>query len=138
MLNSGSDFTVFRDYAHAPSKVKATVKAVKELHPDRSLTGVFEVHTYSSLNKDFFSRYEGSLSPCDEAVVFYNPKAVEQKKLAPFSPDDIVTAFDHQNLKVLHDADELNSYLKNIELENRDVLLMSSSNFDELDLAEIF
>lgn len=137
-LSYGDDFTVFRDYAHAPSKVKATVAAVKDLNQNRNLTGLFELHTYSSLNKDFFGRYEGSLTPCDEAIVFYNPKAVEQKKLDPVSAEDIATAFKHSNLKVISNVDDLKDELNGIDLKNRNVLLMSSSNFGELDLSSIF
>ena len=138
VLRNGSDFTIYRDYAHAPSKVKATVKAVKGLNPERTLTGIFELHTYSSLSKEFFGRYAGTLEPCTEAVVFYNPRAVEQKKLSPISPADIKTAFNHPNLRVISDATELKNYLGAIELKNRDILLMSSSNFDELDLTSLY
>lgn len=138
ILKSGLDYTVFRDYAHAPSKVKATVKAVKALHPDRKLTGVFELHTYSSLSKNFFAHYADSLTPCDDAVVFYNPKAVAQKKLEPISPDEIKNAFNHPHLKVLSNAEELKLLLEQTALKNRDILLMSSSNFDELDLKTLY
>lgn len=138
VLKSGSDFTIYRDYAHAPSKVKATVKAVRGLNPKRQLLGVFELHTYSSLNKNFFDRYAKSLEPCDQAVVFYNPKAVVQKKLAEISPEDIQAAFDHANLQVMSDPKDLKNILTNLKLENQNVLLMSSSNFAELDLSTIF
>jgi len=137
-LSKDVDYTIFRDYAHAPSKVAATVKAVRELNPDRKLVGVFELHTYSSLNKNFFGRYANTLNPCDEAIVFYNPKAVAQKKLEEFSPNDIKTAFNHPNMKVLHQAAELKNILENTNLHNINILLMSSSNFDELEISNIF
>lgn len=138
VIKEGENTTVFRDYAHAPSKVKATVVAVKHLHPKRKLTGVFELHTYSSLNKNFFERYRGSLDPCEQAIVFYNPKAVLQKKLEAISPADIHSAFGHSNLKVMSDPEELKTTLQSIQLKNQDILLMSSSNFGELDLSNLF
>ena len=138
VLKSGNDYTVFRDYAHAPSKVEATAIAVKTQFPDRDLIGVFELHTYSSLNKAFFSRYAGTLKYCNRAIVYYNPKAINQKKLPGFTPEEVKEAFRHPNLTVIHEAGELATVLKNIGLANKNVLLMSSANFGGLDLGNTF
>jgi UDP-N-acetylmuramate: L-alanyl-gamma-D-glutamyl-meso-diaminopimelate ligase len=138
ILKEAEDYTVYRDYAHAPSKVQATVKAVKSLNPDRKLTGLFELHTYSSLNKKFLNRYANTLNPCDQAIVFYNPKAVAQKKLEKINPEDITKAFSHPNLTVLSDVEELSKTLSQVDNKDRNLLLMSSSNFGELDLLSIF
>ncbi len=138
ILAEGEDYTVFRDYAHAPSKVQATVAAVQERYPQRQLTAVFELHTYSSLNKDFFGRYAGTLNGCDQAIVYYNPQAVAQKKLPPFEPAAIEQAFAHPNLQVINSTDELAGQLRNLELRNRNLLLMSSAHFGGLDLTQLF
>ena len=138
VLKSSENSTVYRDYAHAPSKVEATVNAVREQSADRELIGVFELHTYSSLNKDFFQRYKKTLNQCGKAIVFYSPKAVEQKKLPSFNPSDIEDAFDHPNLKIISDPLALESALKSLDLENTNLLLMSSSNFGGIDLNIIF
>lgn len=138
VLKSTNNYTVFRDYAHAPSKVEATAIAVKSQFPERDLVGVFELHTYSSLNKEFFSRYADTLKYCNRVIVFYNPKAIAQKKLSPFEPEDVIKAFNHAKLRVINDVDELEQALKEIELVNRNVLLMSSANFGGLDLNNIF
>jgi UDP-N-acetylmuramate: L-alanyl-gamma-D-glutamyl-meso-diaminopimelate ligase len=138
VVKSNNDFTVFRDYAHAPSKVEATAIAVKSQFPDRDLLGVFELHTYSSLNKDFFTRYADTLKYCNEAIVYYNPKALEQKKLDAFDPQDVEDAFNHPNLRVINEVDELEKSLKDIKLINKNVLLMSSGDFGGLDVIQLF
>ena len=81
-LYSGNDNMVFRDFAHAPSKLEATVTAVKDQFPSRKLLACYELHTFSSLNKEFLNQYEGKLDKADTAVVFFDPSTVEQKKLA--------------------------------------------------------
>ena len=138
VLKSTNNYTVFRDYAHAPSKVEATAIAVKSQFPERDLVGVFELHTYSSLNKDFFNRYADTLKYCNSVIVYYNPKAIAQKKLTPFLPEDVIKAFNHSKLKVINDVSELEAALKEIELTNRNILLMSSANFGGLDMKSIF
>jgi len=138
VVKSTNNHTIFRDYAHAPSKVEATAIAVKSQFPDRDLLGVFELHTYSSLNKDFFSRYADTLKYCNEAIVYYNPKAVAQKKLATFEPQDVKDAFKHPHLTVVNDVTELEKLLKEIELNNKNVLLMSSANFGGLNINNLF
>jgi UDP-N-acetylmuramate: L-alanyl-gamma-D-glutamyl-meso-diaminopimelate ligase len=138
ILKKGSNYIVYRDYAHAPSKVEATAIAVKTQYPERALVGVFELHTYSSLNKDFFSRYADTLKYCNQAIVYYNPKAVEQKKLSGFEPKDVKNAFNHPQLRVINDNLELESVLKDIELTDTNLLLMSSANFGGLNLNKLF
>ena len=138
VVKTTNNYTVFRDYAHAPSKVEATAIAVKSQFPDRDLVGVFELHTYSSLNKDFFSRYADTLKYCNEAIIYYNPKAVAQKKLANFEAQEVKDAFKHPHLTVINDVDELANKLKEIELENKNILLMSSADFGGLNINKLF
>jgi UDP-N-acetylmuramate: L-alanyl-gamma-D-glutamyl-meso-diaminopimelate ligase len=138
VVKSTNNYTIFRDYAHAPSKVEATAIAVKSQFPDRDLVGVFELHTYSSLNKDFFSRYANTLKYCNEAIVYYNPKAIAQKKLATFEPQDVKNAFKHPHLTVVNDVDELQNLIAEMELTNKNVLLMSSANFGGLNINKLF
>ncbi|MCS6795364.1 MAG: Mur ligase family protein [Raineya sp.] len=128
---------IFRDFAHAPSKVKATTKAVKGLYPERKLVACLELHTFSSLNKNFLPQYKGSLKYADTAVVYFNPKVVEHKKLAPITAEDIKTAFEIPHLQVFDDSQKLANFLKSQNLANSCLLLMSSGNFDNLPLKEI-
>ncbi|PKQ70171.1 UDP-N-acetylmuramate--L-alanine ligase [Raineya orbicola] len=128
---------IFKDFAHAPSKVKATTKAVKSLYPERKLIACLELHTFSSLNKNFLPQYKGSLKYADLPVVYFNPKVVEHKKLPAISADDIKSAFDMPNLEVFEDSRKFADFLKSQNYANTSLLLMSSGNFDNLPLKQI-
>lgn len=138
VVTTSNNHAIFRDYAHAPSKVEATAIAVKSQFPDRYLLGVFELHTYSSLNKDFFSHYANTLKYCNEAIIYYNPKVIAQKKLAAFEPQDVIDAFKHPNLRVINEVNELESALKDMDLTDKNILLMSSANFGGLNINKLF
>lgn len=137
-LVSRDGLTVYRDYAHAPSKVKATTQAVKEQSTGRKLVALLELHTYSSLNKSFLSHYSGALNGCDEAIVFFDPEAIALKKLDTITKQDVITSFNSKGLKVINSVDVLEKELKSIDASNTDVLLMSSGNFGGLDLISFF
>ena len=137
LLGENRTSTVYLDFAHSPSKVEATVKAVRERFPDRKITAVLELHTYSSLNRDFLPHYRHTLNPADEAVVFYSPDTIRHKRLADISKDDVLQYFDTPGLKVFTDKDELQGYLDGIAQENHVLLLMSSGNFGGIDLKAI-
>lgn len=128
---------VFRDFAHAPSKLKATVNAVKEQYPDHQLIAVMELHTYSSLRKDFLPHYSGTMENADEAVVFFDPHAIELKKLDPISESDVYQSFGKKNLMVISNPRNLEDYLRQLRLRQTCLLLMSSGNFGGLDISSI-
>lgn len=129
---------VFKDFAHSPSKLKASIDAVKQQYPSRKLYAIMELHTFSSLNKTFLQEYENTMQSADEAVVFYSPKTIEHKRLEPISKQDIKAAFAQENLKVLDTPEELASYFRAISLTNANVLLMSSGNWGGLSLTDFF
>lgn len=137
LLDEGS-LTIYRDYAHAPSKVKATTDAVKVQTPSKKLVAVIELHTYSSLNKAFLPQYKSALEQCDTAIVFIDPKAIEIKNLEPVSNSDIEAAFSKNGLIVVNSRDELKAELFKIDKENTNLLLMSSGNFGGLDFKSLF
>lgn len=137
LLAAGKGVSVFKDFAHSPSKLKATLNAVREQFPDRELVACMELHTFSSLNRDFLSEYEGSMEQASEAVVFYSPHALEIKKMPPLSGDIIREAFQKTGLRVFTSADQLKQYLLGIKWENRNLLMMSSGSFDGLDLTAL-
>ncbi|MFZ6663178.1 UDP-N-acetylmuramate--L-alanine ligase [Peijinzhouia sedimentorum] len=128
---------IYKDFAHAPSKVKASTEALKEQYPNRKLLAVLELHTYSSLNKDFINQYQSSLNAADEAIIYFNPKTVEHKKLEPLSEKDLKNAFQREDIKVFTNSDELRSFLLSQNWENKNLLLMSSGNFDNIDLTKL-
>lgn len=132
---------IFRDFAHAPSKVLATVKALREQYKERFLTVVFELHTYSSLSEVFINHYEHCLDNCDRAIVFYDPHAVAIKKLEMMSDERIVEGFARKDICVVHSKDELLQMLKDLQNENVVAGFMSSGDFNGLtteDLRKIF
>ncbi|MCB0687589.1 MAG: hypothetical protein KDC53_13735 [Saprospiraceae bacterium] len=127
------DHLIYQDFAHAPSKVKATVAAMKSLYPDRKLMACVELHTFSSLNKEFLPQYKDSLAPADQAVVFYSEHTLSMKGMPPLSPEIIRQAFGREDLIVLTDRASLKSFIENQKTwTDRNLLLMSSGTFDAL------
>lgn len=123
------EFIIIQDFAHAPSKVRATVKAVREKYPDAHLIAALELHTFSSLNKDFLPNYHGTLTGADQSIVFYDPKSSTHKKLPLLSNIEIQTAFNDPNLFVVNNRAGL---LKGIDKSSKAVnviLLMSSAQW---------
>lgn len=129
---------VYRDFAHSPSKVSATVSAVREQYPDKKLIACLELHTFSSLNREFIGQYKSSLDHADHAVVFYGPEAVSQKKLPELIMEEIPMAFDRKDLQVLTQPSELKSALKGSLSTDSVLLLMSSGDFQGMDLEELW
>lgn len=129
VLVENEGFTAFRDFAHAPSKLKATQAGVVGSFPSRKVTAVFELHTFSSLNKDFLPQYIDSMNSVDNAIVYYDPKVVEHKRLPAISVDEVRSAFNREDLEVITSVEELESRLKAVPQENHCVLMMSSGRF---------
>ena len=136
-LAQSSKGILIKDFAHSPSKVKATTSAVKEQYASHTVHACLELHTYSSLNAEFLKEYKGALDTADQAVVFYSPHAVEIKKLEKVSKDQIANAFDRNDLIIYTDPSEFKSFLFSRELENTAVLLMSSGNYGGLDFDDV-
>jgi UDP-N-acetylmuramate: L-alanyl-gamma-D-glutamyl-meso-diaminopimelate ligase len=127
----------YKDFAHSPSKVAATTKAVKEQYPDRILVACLELHTYSSLNSEFLKEYEGALQYADVAVVFYSPDAVKIKELEEVTYDQIAQAFNRKDLIIYTNPKDFKDYLFNLNLANSALLLMSSGNYGGLSFDEV-
>ena len=129
--------TVFKDFAHAPSKVKATVKAVKEIYPERDLLACLELHTYSSLSKNYLPLYKDSMKAAQKAVVYFNPEKVRAKRLEPISEADIKKAFGGTDLIVFSDAAKLKEFLVEQSWKNKNLLMMSSGNFGGVNVSQL-
>lgn len=128
---------IFRDFAHAPSKVKATIQATQHQFPDRKLIGVLELHTYSSLNKDFLHEYAGAMDKADVPVVYFSKHALELKRLPDLDPTGIKVGFENERLQVISDKDALQAFLDKQDYRNTTLLLMSSGTYDGLDIAAL-
>lgn len=127
----------YKDFAHSPSKVAATTKAVKEQYPDRTLVACLELHTYSSLNAEFLKEYQGALEYAEVAVVFYSPDAVKIKQLEEVTYEQIATSFNRSDLIIYTNPKDFKDYLFNLNLENTALLLMSSGNYGGLNFDEV-
>ena len=136
-IAEGDTSVAYKDFAHSPSKVAATTKAVKEQYPNRRLIACLELHTYSSFNPEFIQEYKGALDAADEAVVFFLPESVAIKKLKEVTPEQISKAFQRNDLKIFTDASTFHQYVKRADYKNTTLLLMSSGNYGGLDLAEL-
>lgn len=127
----------YKDFAHSPSKVLATTNALKNQYPDRKLVACLELHTYSSLNPEFLNQYKGALAAADISVVFYSPRAVEIKKLQAISQQQIMDAFQSDDLLVYTNPEEFKDFLFSQKFNNTSLLLMSSGNYGGLNFDEL-
>ena len=126
----------YKDFAHSPSKLRATVNAVRERYPEKQLVAAMELHTFSSLMADFLPQYEGCMEQADKAFVYFNPKVLEHKKLPPISAEEATKAFGTENVEVFTDSQALQARLREIEYKNTALLMMSSGNFDGVNIPE--
>ena len=129
--------SIYKDFAHSPSKLKATTTAVKNQFDNRTLVACMELHTFSSLNQEFLGEYDGCMNTPDVSVVYFNPKTLEHKKLPPLTESEVKTAFKRDDLLVFTDSGELVSWLNRQEWNEKNLLLMSSGNFGGLNLNEL-
>lgn len=129
VLAQSNGCVVFNDFAHSPSKLKATTEAVKKQFPNRKLVACLELHTFSSLKKEFLPQYQNSMDAADLAIVYFNPHTIEHKKLEPITEQQVAEAFGSPGLKVYTDSDALFAFLKSQSWENANLLLMTSGNF---------
>lgn len=134
LLGKSDDSAFYKDFAHSPSKLKATIEAVKEQFPHRKLVACFELHTYSSLNNDFLEQYKGCMHKADKAIVFYSAHALEIKKMPPLPEIKVKGSFGRDDIMVFTNKEKLVDYLESLDWKGKNLLMMSSGNFDGLDL----
>jgi UDP-N-acetylmuramate: L-alanyl-gamma-D-glutamyl-meso-diaminopimelate ligase len=137
LLHSSASTSVYRDFAHAPSKVKATIEAVKQQFPDRRLIGLLELHTFSSLNEKFMPEYRGAMDPANDAAVFYSQHALELKRMPDLPIDAVKSGFGKEGLEVFTNRSDLEQWLYSKDFNNANLLLMSSGTFEGLPLDKL-
>lgn len=128
---------VYKDFAHSPSKLKATIAAVREQFPTRHLIACMELHTFSSLTEEFLKQYDGAMREADEAIVYFSPEAIALKKLPPITAEMIMKAFGRDDLTVFSDSSAMKEKLMQINPENTVLLMMSSGNFNGINVNEL-
>lgn len=127
-VTESDEFVMYKDFAHSPSKLKATTAAVKEQYPDRTLVACMELHTFSSLQKSFLPEYKGAMEAADEAMVYFSPSVVAHKKLPPIDEEDVNKGFG--GVKVATKTEEVLDFIRSFDWKNKVLLMMSSGNFD--------
>ncbi len=131
-----SDSVAFKDFAHSPSKLRATVEAVRLQYPDKQLIACMELHTYSSLMADFLPQYDHCMQQADRAYVYFNPEVISHKRLAPINPEDVQRAFATDNVQVFTDSKKLQQQLRALDYHNTALLMMTSGNFDGINIPD--
>ena len=137
LMGKNKTASFFKDFAHSPSKLKATIQAVKSQFPDRKLIACIELHTFSSLNKDFLSQYANAMDEADVAIVFIDKKTFEHKKMTPYAAETVKVAFAKEDLTFYDDPAVLQRYLETIVMKDTNLLMMSSGNFGGIDLPKL-
>ena len=131
-----SGCAVYKDFAHAPSKLRATIQAMREQYPDRKLVACMELHTFSSLTQEFLQQYKGTMDKADVRFVYYSQHALQLKKLPDLHPDEVRKAFGG-NVEVFTDSKKMVAELKAMDWHNANLLMMSSGNFDGIDFNQL-
>ncbi len=137
LLAENEDCSVFQDFAHSPSKLKATTDAVKKQFCNRRLIACMELHTFSSLKKEFLPQYKNTMQLADKAIVYFNPETIAHKKLEPITAQQVADAFGGENVTVYTDSDKVINDLLQNDFSNTNVLLMSSGNFSGVNLKKL-
>lgn len=137
LLNTEKSTNVYKDFAHSPSKLKATIEAVKSQFEERKLVACIELHTFSSLNKNFLLQYADTMIQADNPIVYIDIKTFQQKKIKPFTEMDVRTAFNSEKLTFFDNASTLEQYLRELDFNQTNLLLMSSGNFGGIDLIKL-
>jgi len=126
----------FKDFAHSPSKLKATVHAVKTQYPEKKLIACMELHTFSSLTDSFLPQYEACMAEADMAFVYFNPEVIKHKRLNAIDPEEVRKAFGGDNISVFNDRSALETKLRSLVYDNCALLLMTSGNFSGINLID--
>lgn len=137
LLEDSENGNIYRDFAHAPSKVIASADAVKQQFPNLKLIAILELHTFSSLNEKFMKEYYGALENADEAIVFYSKHALELKRLPLLNPEKVKEGFGKTNLEVITSREELEKRLGNTPKTNANFLFMSSGNYEGMNILQV-
>ena len=136
LVKKNDTCAVYKDFAHAPSKLRATIHAMREQYPDRRLVACMELHTFSSLTQEFLQQYKDAMNEADVRYVYYSKHALQLKKLPDLHPDEVKAAFGG-NVEVFTDSAAMVAKIKAMPWQNANLLMMSSGNFDGIDFAAL-
>ncbi len=137
LIAENYDSALYKDYAHSPSKVRATTLALREQYPERDLVACLELHTFSSLTKSFLTEYQGAMKFSNQPLVYFNQDTINHKGLDPISEQDIISAFGERGLKIFNEKEKLMDYLKDQDWKDKNLLMMTSGTFDHLNFESL-
>lgn len=137
LVKENDNVAIYKDFAHSPSKLKATISALKNQFPDRKLVAAMELHTFSSLTSEFLLQYKGAMDMADLPIVYFNPKTIEHKGLQEITKEQVFSAFDREDIIICNKSSEVIDYIRTIKWENTNLLMMSSGNFDGINFDEL-
>lgn len=137
LVKENDNVAIYKDFAHSPSKLKATISALKNQFPDRKLVAAMELHTFSSLTSEFLLQYKGAMDMADLPIVYFNPKTIEHKGLQEITKKQVFSAFDREDIIICNKSSEVIDCIKTIKWENKNLLMMSSGNFDGINFDEL-
>lgn len=137
LVKENDNVAIYKDFAHSPSKLKATISALKNQFPDRKLVAAMELHTFSSLTSEFLLQYKGAMDMADFPIVYFNPKTIEHKGLQEITKKQVFSAFDREDIIICNKSSEVIDCIKTIKWENKNLLMMSSGNFDGINFDEL-
>ncbi len=137
LVKENDNVAIYKDFAHSPSKLKATISALKNQFPDRELVAAMELHTFSSLTSEFLLQYKGAMDMADLPIVYFNPKTIEHKGLQEITKEQVFSAFDREDIIICNKSSEVIDYIRTIKWENTNLLMMSSGNFDGINFDEL-
>ncbi|MDY0053564.1 MAG: Mur ligase family protein [Bacteroidales bacterium] len=137
LVKENDNVAIYKDFAHSPSKLKATISALKNQFPDRELVAAMELHTFSSLTSEFLLQYKGAMDMADLPIVYFNPKTIEHKGLKEITKEQVFSAFDREDIIICNKSSEVIDYIRTIKWENTNLLMMTSGNFDGINFDEL-
>ena len=137
LVKAAASSAVYKDFAHAPSKLRATIAAMKEQYPTRRLVACMELHTFSSLTAEFLKQYAGTMDKADVPFVYYSQHALQLKKLPNLDPQQVQAAFANPNVRVFTDSALMVEELRRMDWKDANLLMMSSGNFDGIDFNQL-
>ncbi len=137
LVKATKDCAVYKDFAHAPSKLRATIAAMKGQYPNRRLVACMELHTFSSLTAEFLKQYAGTMDRADVPFVYYSQHALQLKKLPDLDPEQVKASFSNERVRVFTDSKQMVEELRKMHWQDANLLMMSSGNFDGIDFKQL-
>ena len=137
LVKKTQDSAIYKDFAHSPSKLKATSSAMKKQFTNRKLVACMELYTFSSLNEGFLRQYKGCMDEPDTAIIYFSSKTIAHKRLELITKEQVYTAFERQDLLIFTNSEDLENHLKNLNWKNKNLLMMSSGTFDGIELEKL-